>query len=134
MIDTKNIEQTVTFASVSPHAVYEALMDVKQFEAWSGKKATISREIGGKVVAYEGFVQAVNVELVPDKRIVQAWKGGIDEWPKDHYSIAVFALESTSKGTQLTFTQFGVPETAYAIVEPGWVQAYWDRMKKALEK
>jgi activator of HSP90 ATPase len=134
MINTKNIEQTVTFVGASPHDIYEALLDAKQFAAWSGKKATISRKAGGDVLAFEGFIRAVNVELVPDKRIVQAWKGGIEEWPKDHYSIAVFALESTPKGTLLSFTQIGVPETAYAIVEPGWADAYWSRMKKVLEK
>jgi activator of HSP90 ATPase len=134
MINTRNIEQTVTFAGVSPHVVYEALMDAKKFEAWSGKKATINRQVGGEFVAYEGFVQAVNVEIIPNKRIVQAWKGGIEEWPKGHYSIAAFALDSTSDGTRLSFTHIGVPESAYSIVEPGWVQAFWNRMKKALEK
>ena len=134
MMNTRNIEQTVIFEHASPDAIYDTLLDTGKFAALSGKKAAISRQVGGSVTAYEGFVQAVNVELVPNKKIVQAWKGGIAAWPKEHYSIVVFALEPAAKGTRLSFTQIGVPEAAFPVIDPGWAQAYWEPMKKALEK
>jgi len=130
VISTRNREQTVTFERTSPHAVYEGLLDAKKFEALSGKKAAIDRQVGGGVTAYDGFVRAVQIELIPDKKIVQAWKGGVPQWPKDHYSIVVFSLEPAAKGTRLTFTQIGVPESAYSIIDPGWSSAYWEPMKK----
>jgi activator of HSP90 ATPase len=132
MIDTNNIEQTVLFEGASPHDVYELLMDQSKFATLSGKPAEISRAVGGSVTAYGGFVKAINVELVPDTRIVQAWKGGIAQWPQDHHSVVAFALQKVPQGTQLSFTQVGVPTAGFDIVVAGWPQAYWDPMKKAL--
>lgn len=87
---TKTIRQIVVFKA-SPHDVYEALMDSKKHSKFTGAKAIISREVGGKINAYDGYIEGVNVELVPDKKIVQKWRGS--DWPEGHYSTATFELE-----------------------------------------
>ena len=132
MIITKKIEQSVQFEGASPHEVYELLMDANKFASLSGKKSEISRNIGGAVITYEGFAKAINIELIPDVKIVQAWKGGISQWPKDHYSIVVYEFEPQAKGTRLQFTHIGVPDAGYSIIDAGWPNAYWEPMKKAL--
>ena len=61
---------------------------------FSGAKASISREVGGSFTAYDGALSGVILELVPDAKIVQSWRGSDDGWPPDHYSTATFSLEA----------------------------------------
>ena len=128
---TKTIRQSVTFKT-SPHAVYEALMDSRQHAKFTGAKAKISRKVGGKFVAYDGYIEGLNVDLVPDKKVVQAWRGS--DWPEGHYSRATFSLRKVKNGTRLTFTQTGVPGQEYHGIRQGWRDYYWKPMKEMLEK
>jgi uncharacterized protein YndB with AHSA1/START domain len=59
----KTIQQSVTL-KVSPHEVYEALMDSRKHSKFTGEEASISREVGGKFSAYGDYITGVNLELV----------------------------------------------------------------------
>jgi activator of HSP90 ATPase len=130
-METKTIKQSVTIKA-SPHDVYEALMDSKKHAEFTGGKATISRKVGGKFSAFDGYAKGVNLELVPDKKIVQSWRA--EDWPEGHYSQATFAFIKVEDGTKLTFTQTGVPDDQYDSVAQGWKDYYWAPMKEMLEK
>jgi len=67
------IHQEIDFTA-SPQQLYEALMDSKQFAAFSGRPAEINRELGGAFSLFKGHIVGRNVELVPNERIVQAWR------------------------------------------------------------
>lgn len=127
----KNIRQTTTFKA-SPHDVYEALMDSKKHSEFTGGAAVINREVGGKFIAYDGYADGENVELVPDKKIVQTWR--TSDWPEGHYSQVTFLLEEVDGKTRLTFTQTGVPDDQAVDIADGWRQYYWKPMKQMLEK
>lgn len=127
---TKTIRQIVNFRA-TPHDVYEALMDSKKHSKFTGAKASISREVGGNINAYGGYIEGVNVKLVPDKKIVQKWRGS--DWPDEYYSTATFELTKSGKGTKLIFMQTGVPEEHCELINKGWVEHYWDKMKEAFE-
>ncbi|MBI4285403.1 MAG: SRPBCC domain-containing protein [Chloroflexi bacterium] len=129
-METKTIRQRVTFKA-SPHAVYEALMDSRQHAKFTGGKAHISRKMGGKFTAFDGWLEGVNLELVPDSKIVQSWRG--TDWPEGHYSKVTFSLKEVPTGTRLTFTHTGVPEQFYADIKQGWHDYYWKPLKKLLE-
>ena len=58
-------------------------MDSRRHAKFTGAKARISREIGGKIQAYEGYVDGVNLEIVPNRKIVQSWRGS--DWPEGHF-------------------------------------------------
>ena len=128
---TKNIKQIIAFKG-TPHDVYELLMDSKKHGAFTGGKAKVSRKIGGTVTAYDGWVSAKNLKLIPDRLIVQAWRGR--DWPKEHYSKAMFLITKTKSGSKLTFGQTKVPLEKHKHISKGWHQSYWDKMKKALKK
>ena len=130
MVDTRTIEQTVTFKA-RPHVVYEMLMDSAEHARFSGAEASISREVGGAFTAYSGALTGTNIELVPDAKIVQSWRAG--DWPEGHYSTATFLLEEADGGTRLTFTQIGVPEQNYDDISQGWRDYYWSKMSSSLE-
>ena len=132
MVATKTIEQSVTF-NASPHDVYEALMDSEKHSQFTGAKASISREVGGSFTAYDGMLSGTILELVPDAKIVQTWRGSDDGWVPGHYSTATFSLEALNGGTRLTFTQTGVPEQSYEQISQGWQTFYWPKMKQMLE-
>lgn len=130
-MNTKTIRQVTTF-KVSPHDVYEALMDSAKHSQFTGGTAIISREVGGKFSAFDGYSEGVNIELVPDLKIVQTWRAS--DWPEGHYSRATFSLNTVTGGTRLTFTQTAVPEEQYDDISKGWRDYYWAPLKEMLEK
>ena len=132
-IKTKTIKQSVLIKA-SPHEVYEAFMDSRKHSKFTESQAKISREIGGKFTIYEGDLEGKNLELIPDKKIVQSWRSNEEGWPKTHYSTITIELESVQSGTKLNFQQTGVPITSYESVKEGWDEYYWEPMKKMLEK
>ncbi len=128
---SKAIKQTVTIKA-TPHAIYEALMDEKKHAVFTGGEAKISRKTNGKFTIYGGDIEGKNLELVPDRKIVQSWR--YSDWTEGHYSKAIFSLEPTEKGTRLTFTPTDVPDDKYEDIKQGWNDYYWAPMKEMLEE
>ena len=128
----KTIKQTVKFKA-TPHEVFELLMDSKKHSMFTGSKAQISREVGGKFSAYDGGLNGTNLEIEKDKKIVQSWRCEMEGWTEEYYSKATFLLKKTKNGTKLEFTQTGVPDQAYKDISEGWKEYYWKKMKKMLE-
>jgi activator of HSP90 ATPase len=128
---TKTIRQSVTFKA-SPKTIYEMLMDSRKHAAFTGSKARISRKVGGKFTAYDDYISGTNLELVPNKKIVQSWRG--NDWPEGHFSQATFAFKAVKGGTRLTFIQTGVPAEQYEGIKKGWIEFYWEPMKAVLGK
>ena len=128
---TKNIQQSVIIKA-TPREVYEALMDSRKHSKFTGARARMSRKIGGRFTAFGMYIQGINLDLVLNKRIVQAWRG--NDWPKGHYSIVAFSLKRMKGGTRLVFTQSGVPDREYKGISQGWRDYYWTPMKEMLEK
>jgi activator of HSP90 ATPase len=128
---SKIIHQTATFKA-SPHEVYEALMDSKKHAAFSGGKAKISRVVGGAIMAYDDYIAGKNLELVPDKKIVQDWRAV--DWEEGFFSRVVFELTAIPEGTRLDFTHTDLPEGTEEEFTQGWIDNYWEPMKKYLEK
>ena len=128
---SKTIRQSVTFKA-TPHRVYEALMDSRQHARFTGEAARINRKVGGKIMAYGGYIIGKNVELAPDVKIVQTWHAA--DWPEGHQSRVTFSLKPIAGGTRLTFTHSGVPDEHYESIKQGWIENYWTPMKVLLEK
>ena len=129
--DTTTIRQTVTF-NASPQEVYEVIMDSKMHESLSGEKACISREVGGAFKAWGEHISGFNLVLQPDRKIVQAWR--VHDWWDDHYSIATFDLCEVDGGTELRFTQIGVPPHRFEGHSRGWMETYWQPMQELFDK
>ena len=127
---SKPILQTVTFP-VPAHEVYEALMDSKKHAAFTGGAAEISREVGGAFSAYDGYISGRNLELVPDRKIVQSWRAV--DWEQDVFSTITFELTPVPGGTRLDFTHSDVPDGTETEFAQGWIDNYWEPMKAFLE-
>jgi len=128
---SKLIKQTIIFKA-TPHEVYEALMDTKKHAAFTSGKASISRKVGGSISAYDNYIAGKNVELVPDKKIVQDWRAV--DWPEAYFSRVTFKFTAIPEGTQLDFTHANIPEGTEEEFKQGWIDNYWEPMKHYLEK
>jgi activator of HSP90 ATPase len=137
----ESIHQEPTF-KVSPERVYEALMDAKQFQKIellgaaaksidvTSKPAEISGEAGGAFNLFGGYIVGRHIELVPNRRIVQAWHE--ESWPDGVYSIARFELVEQGTGTKLVFDHTGFPAGAGEHLAAGWKLNCWEPMGKFL--
>lgn len=126
----KTIKQKVKFKA-DPQTVYNLLVDSKKHTQVTGEKAVIGKKAGSSFSAYSGYIEGINVDLVPGKRIVQAWRGS--DFPKGIYSMASFFLTPTKNGgTELVLVHRGVPKNLIPGIEKGWREFYWDKMKEFL--
>ncbi len=97
---------------------------------FTGGIAKISRKVGGKFSIYNGYAFGRNLELIPDKKIVQTWRAS--DWEEGRESKEVFGIESTKTGCKLTFVQTNVPAEHFSSIKQGWIDFYWLTMKKML--
>jgi uncharacterized protein YndB with AHSA1/START domain len=136
------IHQEVVFKA-SRKRVYEALTDTKQFDKVVQLSAAmksgmppgaapteISREVGGAFSLFGGYVAGRHIELVPNERIVQAWRAG--SWNPGVYSIARFEFVEQGSGTKLIFDHRGFPDGAGQHLAEGWKVNYWEPLEKFL--
>lgn len=132
MLKTKDIHQEVIFFHTTPHVLYEMLMNSEKHAAFTKEPAKISRKVGGKIYAYGEWIEGKNLELIPDTKIVQQWRGA--DWPEGHFSKVTFMFTQKDENTVLTFSQIGVPVEQYHDIDDGWKSEYWEKMKKTLKK
>ena len=123
----KSIHQEVRFKA-NPDQVYAALTDAETFAAATGAPAEIAQEAGGEVSLFGGQIAARNIELVPGKHVVQAWRAG--NWEEGLYSVARFELKSEGDATKLVFDHTGYPDEGHDMLEGGWHKMYWEPLDK----
>jgi activator of HSP90 ATPase len=114
----------------SPRRLYEAILDQKQFAAFSGLPATIDPAPGGAFTMFGGLIVGRNIELVPNQRIVQAWRP--THWDPGVYSIVHFEFKPRAAETTLVFDHTGFPAGEYDSLDSGWHSHYWEPLKKFL--
>lgn len=127
----KTIKQRVKLEA-EPATIYELLADSRKHTLVTGRKATISRKVGGTFSIGENEVTGVNVDLVPARRIVQAWRHR--RFPEGIFSMAAITLTPTPNGgTELVLTHRGVPKDLIPETEQAWREHYWSAIKTYLK-
>jgi len=138
----ESIHQEVTLQA-SCRQVYEALITAQRFDALTrlsdavtlltapGAQATaISQEVGGPFTLFGGYVTGRHLEMVPDQRLVQAWRAA--GWPAGDYSVVKFALTPAAAQCRLVFDHRGFPQGQGASLAYGWRVHYWQPLAKLL--
>ena len=137
----ESIHQEADFKA-SRKRVYEALTDSKQFDKviqLSGamqsmhlgdKPTEISDEVGGAFTLFGGYITGRQVELVPNQRIVEAWRTG--GWAPGVYSIVKFEFIEQGSGTKIIFDHTGFPKGEADSLASGWKAHYWEPLEKLL--
>ena len=129
--------------AASRKRVYDALTDAKQFNEIvklsaamkSGmikdvSPAEIGRESGGAFKLFGGFIIGRQLELLPNERIVQAWR--VSYWDAGAFSIAKFKLMEEGVGTKIIFDHTGFPKGDAENLVAGWKGNYWEPLAKFL--
>lgn len=126
----KTIKHKVRFKA-SPETIYELLADSRKRTQVTGRKAVMSDKVGGKFSTDAGQVTGVNVDIVPGRRLVQAWRR--KDFPEGIYSMAAITLDPIpGGGTELVLTHRGVPKHLLDETEEYWRHVYWAPMRAAV--
>jgi activator of HSP90 ATPase len=128
------IRQEVSIEA-SAERVYDTLLDARRFREFTGAPAEIDPSPGGAFACFGGIVTGRNIELVPHRRIVQAWR--VAMWPDGLYSIVRFELHAEGSRTRLIMHHVGFPEEMRPhlngeMPDGGWQRQYWEPLKKYL--
>jgi activator of HSP90 ATPase len=129
------IHQETDF-KVPPKSIYQTILSSKEFSDcikksfpdFTAMSATIDPTVGGSFTLFDGHIIGRILELVPNQRIVEAWR--VVDWPAGDYSIAKFELKPQGSGTHLIFEHIGFPEGLKLHLAEGWQQHYWDALNK----
>jgi activator of HSP90 ATPase len=138
-----SIHQEPVFAA-NRKRVYEALTSAAQFDkviqlsgvmqtavmASMKKPTEISLHQGGAFALFGGHIVGLQIELVPDELIVQAWR--VANWDRGIYSIARFDLAAQGAGTKILFDHTGFPKGQGEHLAEGWQANYWSPLQKYL--
>lgn len=129
--------------NASRKRVYEALTDARQFDkvvqlsdAMKGgmppaaAPTSIKAEAGSAFALFGGYVTGRQIEIVPNQRIVQAWRSG--SWDAGSYSIAKFELVDQDSRTKIVFDHGGFPIGQAQHLADGWRVNYWEPLAKFL--
>ncbi len=123
------LHQEIDFKATC-HRLYDILLDSKQFSAFSGEPAGISREVGGPFSMFAGKIVGRNVELVPDQRVVQAWRPS--NWELGSYTLVRFEFKQEGPRTRIILDHTGFHEGDFGHFDPGWRMRYWEPLAKYL--
>jgi activator of HSP90 ATPase len=117
----------------TPEEVYDAFTDASKHSAFTGSKATSDAKVGGKFTAWDGYISGKNLELEKPKKIVQEWK--TTEWPEGYPpSRFELTLKKTKDGTEISMIHSNVPAEQADDIKQGWIDFYWNPLKKYFVK
>ena len=133
----ESIHQEVVVKATSKR-IYEALTDSAQFtkvttfsSVMNAAPARIGRAVGESFTLFGGHIVGRHVELVPFRRIVQAWR--VVDWDSGVYSIAKFDLTDQGPQTTIVFDHTGFPNGKADHLAEGWHLNYWKPLEKYFE-
>jgi activator of HSP90 ATPase len=123
--------------------VYDALTNARQFNeitkivaakepsiAVEKSPTVISPDAGGAFSMFGGIIVGRHIELVPNTRLVQAWR--VSYWEPGQYSIVRFELVEHDTGTKIVFDHTGFPKGDAETLASGWKAHYWEPLAKFL--
>ncbi len=137
---SESIHQEVVFHAKRKR-VYEALIDAQQFDkvmrlsaamrsmATGTKAAEIDRSPGGAFSVFGGYVSGRQIEVVPEERIIQAWRS--QSWKPAEYSIVKFEFVE-GESTKVILDHRGFPDGTGEHLVAGWKANYWEPLQEYL--
>jgi len=127
----QRVYRTLITASLFNRVVQaSAAMNSSMKQKLGAVPTQIDARPGGAFVLFGGYISGFNLELVPDVRLVQAWRSA--GWKPGEYSIARFVLEPRGASTRVVFDHTGFPSEEAVPLAEGWQGNYWTPMVKVL--
>lgn len=115
--------------TADPEEVFTALTNPFQIELWSGYPADMKAEKGYEFSLWEGDIAGVNLDIIPNRLLLQEWFFGETETP----SIVKLVLKKHGAETEVTLTHTHIPEEVFDEITEGWKTYYLGSIKDMLE-
>eukprot|EP00039_Didymoeca_costata_P025065 m.12225 g.12225 ORF g.12225 m.12225 type:complete len:349 (+) comp4618_c0_seq1:81-1127(+) len=128
-IDYKTITLEDEFRC-SEELLFKALVTEEQIRAYTQSDCKVDPKVGGEFSLFGGNVTGVFQELVPHKKIKQAWR--FKHWPQGHFSDVTMDISMSSGMCKLKLKQEGIPSKDLETTKNGWRSHQWERMKAIL--
>ncbi len=125
----KNIKQTYIINS-SVDKVWQALVNPKIIDDWGGGPVKMSEKVGAEFSLWDGEIHGKNVEVIPNKKLVQDWMEG--KW--DQYSKVTFILSKQGNKTKVELIHEDIPDKEVKGIADGWEKFYLGPLKELLER
>jgi len=113
----------------SAESIYNAWLNSQEHALMTNSESAVaSHEVGAAYKAHGEHIWGKNIELVPNKKIVQTWRTkGFKETDPD--SLLEVQFEDNGATTKLTLTHSEVPDQE-VHAESGWTEHYFKPMTK----
>jgi activator of HSP90 ATPase len=126
---THVIQHSVEFEKTTPEELFDLLTDSRKHSEIIKAKVRIGREAGDSFSAFNGMVTGKNLIVVPNKLLVQSWRGNV--WKEDDLdSIVILTFTATKRGAKIDLVHANVPEQFVKVEK--WNELYWAPMKAYL--
>lgn len=124
------IEQTVQFKDTTAAELFDIFVNPKKHsQLHDGAETKITRKEGDKFSLINGNLIGKNLVIVPDRMIVQSWRGNV--WNEDDLdSILTLVFSNTKTGAQIYLTHSCTPKQ----FKERWKQVYWEPIKVFLSR
>lgn len=117
-----------TTIKTSPEQIYSTWLNSEGHSKMTGGFASISDGIGDKFTAWDGYIEGTNLELEPNKRILQSWRTSEFEESEEDSQIEILLKEINGR-TELTLIHTNLSESGEQYKE-GWDNNYFQPMKE----
>lgn len=120
------------FFPVVRSKIYDAWLNGAAHSKMTGGAAQGEPRVGAKHSAWDGYIRGENMALIPDRRIVQSWS--TTEFPEGaNPSLVEVELTEENGGTRLTLRHTELPPGDAAKYRVGWIEHYFEPMKRYFE-
>jgi uncharacterized protein YndB with AHSA1/START domain len=109
-----------------PNDVYHAWLESEKHTGMTGGKAEVSDTVGAPFQAWDGYIEGINLELDPGKRILQHWRTSEFE-ESDEDSLLEILFDPEGDKTRVTIKHSNLPAHGMQYKQ-GWVDNYFDPM------
>jgi len=124
----KTVKQTYII-KVPVEKVWTALVNPKEIDDWGAGPAEMDDKVGTEFKLWGGDIWGKNLEVEPQRRLVQEWYSG--DWPEP--SKATFLLKSDGDKTTVELLHENIPDDEAKEIADGWKNYYLGPMKEMLE-
>ena len=126
----KAIEQKILFPGAPAAELFDIFVNPKKHSAIHGGAGTkISNKEGDSFSLLNGNLNGKNLLIVPDRMIVQAWRGNV--WEKDDLdSVLALVFSDTRTGGQIKMVHAFTPNQFTEL----WNEIYWQPMKEFIKR
>jgi uncharacterized protein YndB with AHSA1/START domain len=121
--------RVTTVIPASAARIYRAWLSAREHSAFTGSKATVTPKPGGRFTAWDGYIAGKNIELEPERTIVQSWR--TTEFPPESPDSRLeVVFDPASGGTRVTIIHTEIPPGQGERYRSGWVKKYFEPMQR----